>query len=82
MKRRKFIKLLGCASLLSTQVMLGNVEVARSDSAVDRLSLPESDRVQRVKAIGCRGVRTRRPTITSRNICRRVRRANVSSAWC
>ena len=41
MKRRKFIKLLGCAGLLFTHVMLGNVEVARSDSAVDRLSLPD-----------------------------------------
>ena len=41
MKRRTFIKPLGCASLLFTQVMLSNVEVARSDSAVDRLSLPD-----------------------------------------
>jgi len=38
MKRRKFIKLL---SLLLTQVMLRNVEVARSAGAVDRLSLPD-----------------------------------------
>ena len=41
MKRRKFIKLFGCAGLLFAHVMLGNVEVARSDSAVDRLSLPD-----------------------------------------
>ena len=42
MKRRKFIKSLGCAGLLLIQVMLGNVEIARSDNAVDRLSLPHS----------------------------------------
>ena len=41
MKRRKFITPLGCAGLLLIQVMLGNVEIARSDSAVDRLSLPD-----------------------------------------
>ena len=39
MKRRKFIKLFGCAGLLFTHVMLGNVEVARSDIAIDHLSL-------------------------------------------
>ena len=43
MRRREFITLLGGAGLLFTHVMLGNVGVARSDSAaVDRLSLPGS----------------------------------------
>jgi hypothetical protein len=41
MKRHEFIRL-GCAGLLFTHVMLGNVEIARSDNAVDRLSLPHS----------------------------------------
>src|SRR5262245_61226361 len=42
MRRRAFIMLLGGAGLLFTHVMLGNVGVARSDSAVDRLSLSDS----------------------------------------
>jgi len=43
MRRREFITLLGGAGLLFTYVMLGNVGIARSDSAaVDRLSLPDS----------------------------------------
>ena len=42
MRRREFITLLGGAGLLFSQVMLGNVEVARADGAVDRLSLPDS----------------------------------------
>ncbi len=42
MRRREFIKLFGGAGLLFSQVMPGNVEVARSDNAVDRLSLPDS----------------------------------------
>ena len=41
MRRREFITFLG-RSLLFTHVMLDNVGVARSDSAVDRLSLPDS----------------------------------------
>jgi hypothetical protein len=40
MQRRDFIKLLGGA--LFIDVMLGNVGLARSDSTVDRLSLPDS----------------------------------------
>ncbi|MGA9084469.1 MAG: hypothetical protein WB390_18620 [Pseudolabrys sp.] len=43
MRRREFITLLGGAGLLFAYVMLGNVGIARSDSAaVDRLSLPDS----------------------------------------
>jgi|SRR5215475_6793721 len=42
MTRREFIALLGGAGLLSAHVMLSDVRVARSDSAVDRLSLPDS----------------------------------------
>jgi hypothetical protein len=41
MRRREFITLLGGAGLLFSQVML-NVGVARSDGAIDRLSLPDS----------------------------------------
>jgi hypothetical protein len=41
MIRRKFIILLGGAGLLISQVMFGNVGAARSDSVVDRLSLPD-----------------------------------------
>lgn len=40
MTRRAFI--LGGAGLVFTHVILGDLGVARSDSAVDRLSLPES----------------------------------------
>ncbi|MGA7151250.1 MAG: hypothetical protein WBY84_07560, partial [Pseudolabrys sp.] len=40
MTRRVFI--LGGAGLVFTHVILGDLGVARSDSAVDRLSLPES----------------------------------------
>src|SRR5215831_12376858 len=42
MTRREFIALLGGAGLFSAHVMLSDVRVARSDSAVDRLSLPDS----------------------------------------
>jgi hypothetical protein len=42
MQRRNFIMLLGGAGLLLIQLMLGKVGVARSDGAVDRLSLPGS----------------------------------------
>ena len=42
MQRRNFIMLLGGAGLLLIQLMLGKVGVARSDGAVDRLSLPDS----------------------------------------
>jgi len=43
MRRRAFITFLGGASLLFTHVVLGHVDVARSDSAaVDRLSLPDA----------------------------------------
>ena len=73
MTRRVFI--LSGAGLVFTHVILGDLGVARSDSAVD-LS------VASVKAIDCRGVRTRNLTITSRNICRQVRRVSVSNGWC
>ena len=79
MTRRVFI--LGGAGLVFTHVILGDLGVARSDSAVDGLSLPESIEFN-VKAIDCRGVRTRSLTITSRNICRQVRRVSVSNGWC
>jgi hypothetical protein len=42
MRRREFITFLGGGSLLFTQVMLDNVGIARSDTAIDRLSLPDS----------------------------------------
>ena len=42
MRRREFIMLLGGAGLPFIHVMLGNVGGARSDGAVDRLSLPDS----------------------------------------
>lgn len=42
MQRRNFIMLLGGAGMLLIQLMLGKVGVARSDGAVDRLSLPGS----------------------------------------
>jgi hypothetical protein len=42
MRRREFITLLGGAGLPFIHVMLGNVGGARSDGAVDRLSLPDS----------------------------------------
>jgi hypothetical protein len=42
MQRRNFIMLLGGAGLPLIQLMLGKVGVARSDGAVDRLSLPGS----------------------------------------
>src|SRR5262245_39674120 len=42
MRRREFITFLGGGGLLFTHVMLDNVGVARSASAVDRLSLPDS----------------------------------------
>jgi hypothetical protein len=42
MRRHKFIAQLAAAGLLSTHVILGNVGFARSDDAVDRLSLPNS----------------------------------------
>jgi hypothetical protein len=42
MRRREFITFLGGGGLLFTYVMLDNVGIARSDSAVDRLSLPDS----------------------------------------
>ena len=47
MKRRDFIPLLGGAFMLLADVMLGNVGVARSEGVVERLSVPEFDRVQR-----------------------------------
>ena len=40
MQRRNFIMLLGGVGLLLIQLMLGKVGVARSDGAIDRLSLP------------------------------------------
>jgi hypothetical protein len=42
MRQREFITFLGGGGLLFTYVMLDNVGIARSDSAVDRLSLPDS----------------------------------------
>lgn len=42
MQRRNFIMLLGGVGMLLIQLMLGKVGVARSDGAVDRLSLPGS----------------------------------------
>ena len=42
MKRRELDTLFGGVGLIFTHVTLGNVGVARSDSSLDRLSLPDS----------------------------------------
>ena len=42
MRLREFIILSGGAGLLFSQVLFGNVGIARSDSVIDRLSLPDS----------------------------------------
>jgi len=78
MRRCNFISFFGGVCLLLANAMPGNIGIARSEAVVDRLSVPQSFEFNgesyRLSWSSHRGL-----TISSKNICRRVRRVNASS---
>ena len=78
MRRRDFIRFFGGACLLLANAVPGNIGIARSESVVERLSVPQALEFNG-ESYRLHGVRTRGPTTTSRNISPRVKRASASS---